>query len=160
MALRSKAGARRGDGRQGQTQQQVVAHQLANTAQGDTAGRPVLGGDGLAQGRQLQQLHPQKQRQHGEIQAHHDLHIFRRAGKTGKTQVQQADAADRQQPHGQPDPEEEAAQHLCPQGQPGRRLQAANGSRTENHPGEEHAAHPDQGGEGVQGIEQGVGGHG
>jgi len=105
----SEAWASRGDGRQGQAQQQVVTHQLANTAQGDTAGRPVLGGDGLAQGRQLQQLHPQKQRQHGDIQAHHDLHIFGGAGKAAKTQVQQADAADGQQHDGQPDPEEESA---------------------------------------------------
>ena len=54
---------------------------------------------------------------------------------------------------------EETAEHLQPQAPGGLGPPARDGRRTKNRPGEEHASDPDQGGQDMQGVDEGVGGH-
>ncbi|MDT4881024.1 hypothetical protein FQZ97_1168380 [compost metagenome] len=82
-----------------------------------------------------------------------------RSGEAVEAQLQHADAGDRQQDHRTPDPDEEAAEHVQPQLQPRRRLQRRDRRGAQDHPREEHAADPDQGGQHVQGVNEGEGCH-
>jgi len=67
-----------------------------------------------AQFREFQRLDTDKQRRHHQIQAHHHLHITRRRLKPVEAQLQQANAAYRQNGHRHPHPYEKTLKHICP----------------------------------------------
>ncbi|MNR13088.1 hypothetical protein D3C85_1294740 [compost metagenome] len=68
--------------------------------------------------------------------------------------MQHAHAADRQQHHRHPDPAEKALKHFYPQLQPGRAFKCLDCGGAQDHPGEKHAADPDQGRQYMQAINE------
>ena len=141
------------DGHCQQAEREIDRHDAADLPK-------LLGGfgegfpfDGTAKAAPRRKEQMQEQQHHHDADGLHHVDMQWSAGEPAECAEQHHVAANQQKDDTRPHPREEAAEDPMPKGEPLGRLERPCG-RTKHDVGEEHAAHPDDGGKHVERDEQ------